>query len=1626
MPIRPKQMIESSLQDVDAIAPALSPPSARASSLIADDSKSVLTDLSDDMETETIQFTSTASAWRKRLSGNPEVIQTNNPSGTRRGSDSDPYPHFYSRTDSITTPTATSTTSTNECHSNTHHNNAANVSTAQAVVSIHTPLTSNDLEDDSNNSRIVWNIPAGEQITEGDIMVKNIDHECGVDSQDLKLDRGLDACSSSALMDASRDVLPSMVTAPVPLTKALDTAPSMEPSNTIHSTSNPDTSSKPSMVSESRVIMADTVENLVEMLTSEIGNVQWVAIHYTFLTDFFLVYRLFITPMDLLRLIMLRFKWALIDNSPQRQIVRIRSFVTLRHWLLNYFEFDFMPSKDLRQTLSRFLRSLIKDPLVVQSTRDQRIVKELRRYSQSLIKEHYRTMAHKKSEEQDHMHRHLLRQTMPIGYHEITDNRTHRRGLISSRQSSFISGVQRRQSTVSEPVVEEWEKEQRTSRQFKSEYASDDSAENNTSQPSTGSSVFDSEDDYEGGESVTNNMDRKVLAIEDRLVEQRKDSLSDSEDILGEQADSTDTSKHRPLRHSQLAPSTSIIESGSLQTRFPNQIVQNSTRPTLLSRRARPGLPNFHDIAPRQGLIHDHFDLVEMCKQCTRSHYRPLSCSESFLSHSASPLSVQGSLRSARSYKPYMNPPPRATMSIQQKMTWTQRMSATVGRLPGVKRVFSSGSNIKHRHPRPSSSERPAHGGGGRAVAGNITPMRPTYNWKETGADIDDEEASRCLLGSCTGISMRFSSMNNRPNLTHRSYGAEKNRQMDDVWDDWSSEDDFSAYEMMTRTSQKTVRMNDQDRMETSTEQNEEVAVCSECESRHKGACPLNHLQQQSASSRAVDEDDMSFNRAELATEDIESANIAKATAGLSPAPVSHRTTQRRNRVSWMARSSTNSTAFRTVLETDHPLSSQAALEREWHTSAGHFISRRDKIQQHQQQQQQQRLQQQRLQQHGSERTQGATITGSASGDQPELNNGAHQIPQHHILSANHFVGHHQHGNDAQVDLRDRQLHPINFVRRHSSGLRFVNSWRYSSNDGSVATTASSRHNSLTYKSFMGSVPIPSTPPTPRPFFDHDSAPISESDLSCFRSLNSHAPKSRMGLKPSLGSSSPDAPRPPCSMSDPETDSLSSETTPRFDRGRHRQFRGYSHSDHQHLPKRSNSTNNRISSWTRGSSINNQEIWRRDELQRQHRFINAIPRPLVLDQNEPRPPSIVLCFRSEIVAQQLCLIERELLDQVQWYELIDAGWVTKEPTRMTNDHTANSKSRDGANEPLHEASSPDATPTAFQDTESGIKDSTGVKRLVDRFNLTCQWVTSEIILTRDLDMRVRVVEKFIRIAQTCYNHSNFSSLVQLMLGLQAHSVSRLRRTWSRVRAREISIMQDLVEFTSPFHNWKHIRDAMQSIADEWGGSSSANDVAKVTAAESHGTFLSHNKTSFKSRVKLGTAAKSGSIPGPVLVNGSESSNAALPVSPSSQLKGSSTPAQIPTGSWGRNEKEHQSMEHEQGAMISQPRGLYLSDLVFNSELPSFIEQQDANNPLAGTTSAPSGANTKRELVNIHKHRTTATIVKRVLKFRMIASRYPFQKEADVHALLMAIEGLSPTEMSRLSYEYEEQAAYAAG
>jgi hypothetical protein len=47
-----------------------------------------------------------------------------------------------------------------------------------------------------------------------------------------------------------------------------------------------------------------------------------------------------------------------------KRIVRVRTFVAIRYWLLTFFNVDFLPNRELRLSLAGWLNALIRDPIL--------------------------------------------------------------------------------------------------------------------------------------------------------------------------------------------------------------------------------------------------------------------------------------------------------------------------------------------------------------------------------------------------------------------------------------------------------------------------------------------------------------------------------------------------------------------------------------------------------------------------------------------------------------------------------------------------------------------------------------------------------------------------------------------------------------------------------------------------------------------------------------------------------------------------------------------------------------------------------------------------------------------------------------------------------------------------------------------------------------------------------------------------------------------------------------------------------------------------------------------------------------------------------------------------------------
>ncbi|KAJ7270684.1 hypothetical protein B0H12DRAFT_1093382 [Mycena haematopus] len=136
-----------------------------------------------------------------------------------------------------------------------------------------------------------------------------------------------------------------------------------------------------------KVIVAATIERWIAQLTSDLS--------YEELLNFFLTYRTYISAVDLCHLLICRFHWALqqpmsTQDEMVRRVVRVRTFVAIRYWLLTFFTVDFLPDRELRVLLARWLNTLIRDPILTKHTDGLTIVRKLKKVAKDCKKVHTR------------------------------------------------------------------------------------------------------------------------------------------------------------------------------------------------------------------------------------------------------------------------------------------------------------------------------------------------------------------------------------------------------------------------------------------------------------------------------------------------------------------------------------------------------------------------------------------------------------------------------------------------------------------------------------------------------------------------------------------------------------------------------------------------------------------------------------------------------------------------------------------------------------------------------------------------------------------------------------------------------------------------------------------------------------------------------------------------------------------------------------------------------------------------------------------------------------------------------------------------------------------------------------
>jgi GDP/GTP exchange factor required for growth at low temperature len=159
--------------------------------------------------------------------------------------------------------------------------------------------------------------------------------------------------------------------------------------------------------------------------------------------------------------------------------------------------------------------------------------------------------------------------------------------------------------------------------------------------------------------------------------------------------------------------------------------------------------------------------------------------------------------------------------------------------------------------------------------------------------------------------------------------------------------------------------------------------------------------------------------------------------------------------------------------------------------------------------------------------------------------------------------------------------------------------------------------------------------------------------------------------------------------------------------------------------------------------------------------------------------SFVLSFDSKSIANHFTIIEKDMLQEVDWKELIELKW--------NNELTpVNSWLEIIVNDYYYNANK-------------------GVNLVIARFNLMVNWIISEIILTKDQFERTCIISRFIHIAQNCYALQNYSTLMQVILALTSERIQKLRETWKNLSPGDILMLKNLEELASPLKNFLNIR-----------------------------------------------------------------------------------------------------------------------------------------------------------------------------------------------------------------------------
>ena len=101
--------------------------------------------------------------------------------------------------------------------------------------------------------------------------------------------------------------------------------------------------------------------------------------------------------------------------------------------------------------------------------------------------------------------------------------------------------------------------------------------------------------------------------------------------------------------------------------------------------------------------------------------------------------------------------------------------------------------------------------------------------------------------------------------------------------------------------------------------------------------------------------------------------------------------------------------------------------------------------------------------------------------------------------------------------------------------------------------------------------------------------------------------------------------------------------------------------------------------------------------------------------------------------------------------------------------------------------------------------------VIDHFNRTLRWATTEILSPPTVKLRRAALTKLVQVGVECRKLNNYNGVMEIVSALQSAPVQRLKQTWRGMAPKDLAQFQELVDAMDFVHHLKRYRDDLEKI-----------------------------------------------------------------------------------------------------------------------------------------------------------------------------------------------------------------------